>query len=109
MEARPEILIIIIGSAIVTALPRVIPMILLSRLDLPAWLRTWLGAVPVAILAALLATELLVSNQHLVGAEGIPMLIAIVPVLLIVATTRSLMGAVVAGMLTVSLLRWAWH
>ena len=109
MEVRPEILIIIIGSALVTALPRVVPMILLSRTSLPAWLRTWLGAVPVAILAALLGTELLVTNQSLVGADGIPMLIAIVPVLVIAATTRSLMGAVLAGMLTVSLLRWVWH
>ena len=107
MEVRPEILIIIIGSALVTALPRVVPMILLSRTSLPAWLRTWLGAVPVAILAALLGTELLVTNQSLVGADRIP--IAIVPVLVIAATTRSLMGAVLAGMLTVSLLRWVWH
>ncbi len=108
MEVRPEILIIIIGSAIVTALPRVIPMVLLSRLTMPPWLGAWLGAVPVAILVALLATELLVANQRLVGAEALPALIAIVPVFVVVAITRSLMGAVIAGMLTVSLLRMVW-
>ena len=108
MEVRPDILIIIIVSAIVTALPRVIPMVLLSRVTLTHWLRMWLGAVPAAILAALLATELLVANQRLVGAEAIPTLIAIVPVLVVVAITRSLMGAVIAGILTVSLLRMAW-
>ena len=75
---------------------------------LPDWLRTWLGAVPVAILAALLATELLVTDGHFVHAQGVPALIALLPVLAITALTRSLMGAVVAGMLTVALLRAVW-
>lgn len=105
MDIRPDILIIVIGSALVTAIPRVIPMVLLSRIALPPWLRAWLGAVPVAILAALLASELLVPGGRLVPPSGYPALIAILPVLLISALTRSLMGAVIAGMLTISLLR----
>ena len=106
MDIRPEILIIIIGSAIVTAIPRIAPMVLLSRMVLPAWLQAWLGAVPVAILAALLATELLVPGGHFAPPSENPALIAILPVLAIAAGTRSLMGAVVAGILTIALLRY---
>lgn len=105
MEIRPDILIIVIASALVTAIPRVAPLILLSRTALPAWLRVWLNAVPVAILAALLATELLVSEGRLVPLAGNPALLAILPVLAIASRTRSLLGAVAAGILTIALLR----
>jgi branched-subunit amino acid transport protein len=105
MEIRPEILIIVIGSALVTAGPRVIPLVLLSRISLPAWLREWLGAVPIAILAALLATELLTSGGRLVPLAGNLALLAIFPVLGIAYRTRSLLGAVAAGVLTIALLR----
>jgi branched-subunit amino acid transport protein len=105
MEIRPEILIIVIGSALVTAAPRVLPLILLSRISLPLWLRQWLGAVPVAILSALLATELLTSGGRLLPLAGNAALLAIVPVMVIAYATRSLLGAVVAGVLVVALLR----
>lgn len=105
MEIRSEILIIIIGSALVTAGPRVLPLILLSRIPLPAWLRQWLGAVPVAILSALLATELLTSGGRLLPLAGNVALLAIVPVLAIAYARRSLLGAVAAGVLCIAVLR----
>jgi branched-subunit amino acid transport protein len=105
MDVRPEILIIIIGSALVTAIPRVLPMVLLSRVFIPQWLRTWLGAVPVAILAALLVSELLLVGGQFAPSESLPRLVAILPVLLVAARTRSLIGAVFAGILTIALLR----
>ena len=80
-------------------------MVLLSRINLSQWLRIWLAAVPVAILAALLATELLIANGQFVGAGGIAALIAIAVVLVICARTQSLMGAVIGGVLTIALLR----
>ena len=61
MDVRPEILALILASAAVTALPRVLPLVLLSRIALPQWLVAWLGFVPIAVLAALLAIGLLLS------------------------------------------------
>jgi len=58
MEVRPEILALVLGCALVTALPRVLPLVALSRLQLPPWLAGWLRYVPIAVLAALLAIEL---------------------------------------------------
>src|SRR3989442_11429564 len=58
MEVRPEILALVLGCALVTAVPRVLPLVALSRLQLPPWLADWLRYVPIAVLAALLAIEL---------------------------------------------------
>src|ERR1700704_5167367 len=58
MEVRPEILALVLGCALVTAVPRVLPLVALSQLQLPPWLADWLRYVPIAVLAALLAIEL---------------------------------------------------
>jgi branched-subunit amino acid transport protein len=50
-----EIALLIILMALVTYLPRVLPMLLLSRRTLPRAAVLWLSYVPVAVLAALLA------------------------------------------------------
>ena len=103
MEVRPEILTIVLGSALVTVVPRVLPLVVLSRLDLPEWLRQWLAFIPVAVLAALLAGELALRDLDVVFKWR--ELIAILPVFAITATTRSLIGAIGAGVVTVALLR----
>ena len=89
MEVRPEILALVLGCALVTAVPRVLPLVALSRLELPPWLAGWLRYVPIAVLAALLAIELLSA-----GAAGLP---AIMAAFAVAASTRSLLGAVIAG------------
>jgi branched-subunit amino acid transport protein len=105
MEIRHYVLLIVLGGAAVTALPRVLPLLLLSRITLPRWLRIWLSQVPVAILAALLAQELAFEGGALVPmSRNLPVL-AILPVMLVAALTRSLIGAVAAGVATMVLLR----
>jgi branched-subunit amino acid transport protein len=89
MEIRPEILALVLGCALVTALPRVLPLVALSRLQLPPWLADWLRYVPIAVLAALLAIEL-----PSAGAAGLP---AILAAFAVAAATRSLLGTVIAG------------
>ncbi len=89
MEIRPEFLALVLGCALVTALPRVLPLVLLAKVQLPPWLADWLRYVPIAVLSALLAIELL--N---VGSIGF---IPIATALGVAAATRSLLGCVVAG------------
>jgi branched-subunit amino acid transport protein len=103
MELRPDILMVILGGAAVTVIPRVAPLVVLARIALPDWLRAWLAYVPVAILSALLATELLLDGGAL--AFKWRELVAIVPVFLVAATTRSLLGAVGAGVAAIAAMR----
>ncbi|MGG0787146.1 AzlD domain-containing protein [Peribacillus simplex] len=61
MEISGYILAVIVGISIVTFIPRVVPLILLSKMEIPKWGIDWLKHVPVAVMAALLAQELLLS------------------------------------------------
>ena len=86
MDVRPEFLGLILACALVTAVPRVLPLVVLSRLRLPRWIVDWLGYVPIAVLAALLTLE--------VSALPSP---AIIVALAIAWFTRSLLATVATG------------
>ena len=89
MEIRPAFLALVLACALVTAIPRVLPLVALSRVELPGWLLDWLRYVPIAVLSALLAIELLSA-----GAAGLP---AIAAALAVAFVARSLLGTVLAG------------
>lgn len=103
MDVRPEILTMILGAAAVTIVPRVLPLVVLARMQLPPGLKAWLAYVPIAILAALTAGELALDRGEL--ALKWRDLVAVLPVIAIAATTRSLIGAVVAGIVLIAALR----
>ena len=104
MDIRPEILALILACAAVTAVPRVLPLALLSKIELPRWLLAWLAYVPVAVLAALLAIEVLMvdGKPALSGANAA--LVAIVPALAAAGFTRSLIATVLVGVAAYALL-----
>lgn len=89
MEIRAEFLGLVLACALVTAVPRVLPLVALSRVQLPGWALDWLRYVPVAVLSALLAIELLSA-----GAAGMP---AIGAAFAVAFLTRSLFGTACAG------------
>ncbi len=98
MDVRPELLALILACAAVTAVPRVLPLVLLAKIALPRWLLAWLAYVPVAVLAALLAIEVLVVEGKPALSAANPSLLAIVPALATAAFTRSLIGTVMVGL-----------
>lgn len=103
MEIRTGVLLIVLGGALVTVVPRVLPLVVLARFDLPHWARTWLSYVPISVLAALLAAELALDHGDLAFKPR--ELVAILPALAVAAYVRSLIGAVIAGVAAVALLR----
>ena len=94
----PDYLWLLLGMGIVTYLPRVLPLLVLAQRNLPQGLLDWLGLIPVAILAALLAPGLLVSGVERSLDLGKPELFAAIPTLLFALRTRSLGGSVLLGM-----------
>jgi len=98
MDIRPELLALVLACAAVTAVPRVLPLVLLARIELPRWMLAWLAYVPVAVLAALLAIEVLVVEGKPALSTANPSLLAILPALAVAGFTRSLIGTVVAGL-----------
>ena len=107
----PDQLLLIAGMALVTYLPRMLPLWLLSSRELhPAFLR-WLGMLPPAVLAALLAPALFLRDDG-AGAKSLffsldnVFLLAAVPTFIVAYMTKSFFGTVAAGMACVALLRW---
>lgn len=105
MEVRTEILIVILASGIVTLLPRVIPLMVLSRLELPKPVADWLKHVPVAVMSALIAQSLFLADDRPVQGPTAEMASALVA-FWVAAKTRSLLGTVVAGVACTMALRW---
>jgi branched-subunit amino acid transport protein len=103
---RTQVFLIILGAAIVTLIPRIAPLVLLSRITLPGRVVRWLEFVPVAVLSALLAQAVAMPEGRLsLPPENLAM-IAVVPVLLIAVRTRSLIKTVAGGVAVMALLRW---
>lgn len=95
---RTQVLLVILGMAVVTYLPRALPMAVLSRFRLPDWFRRWLSCVPVAVLASLLAPSLLLSGgRWRLGPDNLPLLAAL-PTFWVAFRTRRLLPSVLAGL-----------
>ncbi|MDM5212400.1 AzlD domain-containing protein [Peribacillus sp. RS7] len=106
MEISGYILIVILGTSIVTFIPRVVPLMLLSKMQIPEWGIDWLKHVPVAVMAALLAQELLLSEQVFSIRDNALNLAAALPAFLVAIFTRSLLGTVMIGVLSLMILRF---
>lgn len=105
MEVRQTVLLAILGAAVVTVIPRVVPMVVLSRLSLSDAVVRWLSYVPFAVLAALLGQAVLLNEGRIALPPQNLAPLAIVPTLVAAMITRSLIGAVLAGVVTMALLR----
>ena len=110
----PEIpagqLTLIIGMALVTYVPRVLPLWLLSSRGLHPALMRWLEMVPPAVLSALLAPSLFLHKTP-EGGEAFffsldnVFLLASVPTFIVAMRSRSFLGTVAVGMGLVALIR----
>lgn len=106
MEVRWSILLIIIGASLVTFIPRVLPLMLLSRIQLPDRGMRLLNYVPIAVMAALVGQEILMKNGELSPLQSNLELLAALPSFVTAIITRSLLGTVVVGIITIMLLRY---
>lgn len=90
---------LVLAMGAVTYLPRMLPLMLLSKRRLPSWFAEWLELIPAAILSSLVAPTLFVHPDPRLFDPGKPELLAAVPTLLFALKTRSLAGSVIIGML----------
>lgn len=94
---------------LVTLLPRILPILLLSDRRMPPIVERWLALIAPAILAALLLPELLLDKTQSpatlmpLGANGY--LPAAIPAFIVAWRAKSLFGTVVVGIVAVALLR----
>ncbi|HHV61230.1 MAG TPA: AzlD domain-containing protein [Firmicutes bacterium] len=98
--------LMLVGMFAVTYASRVLPLMILSKLKMPEWLLNWLGFVPVAVLAALLAPAILMpgGRDHLCLSASNKYLIASIPTLLAAFRTKSLVFPISVGIGVMALL-----
>ncbi|MBI9051540.1 MAG: AzlD domain-containing protein [Anaerolineaceae bacterium] len=99
-------LLILLGMTAVTYIPRVLPLWLLTKRELPNALRIWLQYIPPAILAALLMPSLLVQNELLNLNWNNTALLAAIPTFYVAYRFKNTLLTIFVGMLVVGLLKW---
>jgi branched-subunit amino acid transport protein len=102
---QKEVLLIILGMAAVTYLPRSLPMLVLTSLNLPEVVIRWLNCVPAAVLAALLGPALVLPEGQLQLGPGNLYLWAALPTFAVAKWRGSFVGSILTGMLVVALAR----
>ncbi len=90
--------VVIIGMAVANFALRFIPIALVSRLDLPAPVMRWLSFVPVSVMGALVAGQVLHPTATWTNPFIGPGLYAAALTALVFQATRSFLGATVVGM-----------
>ncbi|NQN49249.1 AzlD domain-containing protein [Streptococcus suis] len=102
---KTSILLIILASALVTWLPRVLPFVLTQNKSLPPKLVKFLSFLPITIIFALtlysIMDEEVGSLPNLLPVESL----ALLPTFLVVLRTKNILLAVVVGVLTTAALR----
>jgi len=96
---RDSILGLILGMAVVTFLPRFLPMAFLSRWAIPIKVKKGLEYIPAGILSALVFPTLFFDGGGNFGLQPRFFLSAL-PVFAFAWKTKSLWGSVILGMLT---------
>ncbi len=101
-----DMILLIFLMALVTFIPRVLPILLLSRRNMPATVTVWLSYVPVAVLAALLAPALFAPNGTVnLAFDTNPAFWVAIPVFVVAHFTRNLFATVLYGMVQIALVR----
>lgn len=94
-------LLLFLGMALVTYLPRFLPLYVLSRIQIPRPFALWLSYVPVAVLAALVAPGLLLSEGQLFISFKNHYLLASLPTFAAAVKTRNMFITILVGMVSV--------
>jgi len=104
MSVDLTILLVILGCALVTVIPRVIPFVLVKNVTLPELVIKWLSFIPLCILTALIVDSFIIQDQSQLAIDW-QVLIVIIPTILIAIWTKSLSITVLVGIVIMALVR----
>ena len=105
MSVQTKIYVIILGLWLVNYLPRVVPMVVLSKLRIPEPVILWLSFVPAAVLAAIIVPSVLMPDKQLFLSLKNTYLLSAVPALATAIKTRSLVCTLIVGMAAMAMLQ----
>lgn len=107
MITHMNMLILILLCGIVTLLIRIIPFIMISKVQLPDVVVRWLSFIPITLFTALVIDNII---QQTPNGEGytlnIPYIIALIPTVILSIITRSLTITIISGIVIMATLRF---
>ncbi|API88747.1 branched-chain amino acid transporter [Marinilactibacillus sp. 15R] len=96
---------LIAGMAVVTYIPRLLPMLLLSKKEISPSFSRWMTYIPVSIFAALVASDIFFWNGSFNVNPGINIkLVPSILVFLVAYKTKSLLWSITIGLGGITLL-----
>ncbi|MCX8650454.1 AzlD domain-containing protein [Gilliamella sp. B2776] len=99
-------LLIILGCGLVTWLLRVIPFILVRKIQLPEIVIQFLSYIPLCILTALFVQNLFIAKQDEFPELNVEYCLAAIPTIFIAILTKNLMWIVIVGMCSMAAIRY---
>lgn len=99
---------VIVGGCIVTVIPRVLPITILSKIRLNKKVEEFLTYIPISILAALIAVELFTVNNKISIEGNFIEILATIPTLLVALKKNNLLLTVVVGIVSIAILRFVF-
>ncbi|WP_300908867.1 AzlD domain-containing protein [uncultured Desulfovibrio sp.] len=110
IDAHSALLLCVLGSVLVTQLPKVLPVTFLRGDSLPPLLRHWLSFVPVSVMAALVGPDVLFyEGRFNIGTSNLFLMVSL-PALLVAWWGRNYFVTIAFGIGLVILARWlGWY
>lgn len=105
MTLDMSVLFIILGCALVTLIPRIVPFAIVRNLNLPKAFLKWLSYIPICILTALIVQGLINQTETVPTIDWLNLGVT-VPTLITAIVTKSLLITVLVGVFFAALLRW---
>ncbi|MCU7709249.1 AzlD domain-containing protein [Priestia sp. JV24] len=110
MSIHYPTLIVILGCALVTVVPRIVPFLVVRNIALPEPVLKWLSYIPICILTALVVENFIIQANDSQANDSVkinwPVIIVVIPTLLIALKTKSLSITVISGVGMMALLRF---
>ena len=105
MRVNSWIFLVILMSAVVTWIPRILPFVLVKYRGLPDPVLHFLKYLPIAIIFALILSSLVEGNAGQLPQVRWVDLVATIPTMMVAFRYKNLMGTVLFGIVLVALFR----
>ncbi|HGL6779542.1 TPA: AzlD domain-containing protein [Staphylococcus aureus] len=107
MITHMNMLILILLCGIVTLLIRIIPFIMISKVQLPDVVVRWLSFIPITLFTALVIDSIIQQTPYGEGYTlNIPYIIALIPTVILSIIMRSLTITIISGIVIMATLRF---
>lgn len=100
-----QMFLLILGCAIITWIPRILPFAFMKKVKLPTIVLRWLAYIPICILSALVISNLFVKKNSYVTIN-LPVFFAAIPTLIVAVWTKSLSLTVIVGVATMAIIQF---